>query len=244
MSRSRGSRIQRAYTVKFQGLLGLLGARRPDQGVAWLETKVQTLCLREGFPMAAALALISDELRAKVRRFRRRLREGSTESAKTGSNAPLTFFCDAGLGGLARWLRAAGYDAAWEPDIHDDELIRKVARTGPVLLTTDSLLMERRVLRDGIVRAVWLPPTMKVQQHLALVLDELNLPILDPRCMHCGGELRSIEKETVKTRIPPRTYRWLDEYWICQRCEQLFWRGTHWQRIQFCLERASAQRIS
>jgi len=30
-----------------------------------------------------------------------------------------TFFCDAMLGGLARWLRAAGYDAEYEYGIDD-----------------------------------------------------------------------------------------------------------------------------
>ena len=29
------------------------------------------------------------------------------------------FACDAMLGGLARWLRAAGYDASWEHGIDD-----------------------------------------------------------------------------------------------------------------------------
>lgn len=33
------------------------------------------------------------------------------------------FACDAMLGGLARWLRAAGYDASWQEGITDQELI-------------------------------------------------------------------------------------------------------------------------
>ena len=34
---------------------------------------------------------------------------------------PLRFFCDAMLGGLARWLRAMGYDAAFEYGIDDGD---------------------------------------------------------------------------------------------------------------------------
>jgi uncharacterized protein with PIN domain len=50
--------------------------------------------------------------------------------------------------------------------------------------------------------------------------------------MSCGGELRPVDKAAVAARIPPRTARWLDDYFVCARCNQLFWRGTHWQRIQ------------
>ena len=34
------------------------------------------------------------------------------------------FFCDVMLGGLARWLRAAGYDAEWREHIADPDLVR------------------------------------------------------------------------------------------------------------------------
>jgi len=49
--------------------------------------------------------------------------------------------------------------------------------------------------------------------------------------MACGGELERVSKESVRERIPPKTYRWLDEYFVCSRCDKVFWRGTHWERI-------------
>ena len=98
------------------------------------------------------------------------------------------------------------------------------------------MLMERRVLRDRIIRALWLPPTLSIAEQLSLVFREFGLEKRAPRCMHCGGELRRIDKESACERIPPRTYRWLDEYFICSRCGQLFWHGTHWLRIERQLE--------
>jgi uncharacterized protein with PIN domain len=50
--------------------------------------------------------------------------------------------------------------------------------------------------------------------------------------MRCGGLLDSVEKSSVAERIPPRTARWLDAYQVCRDCDGLFWRGTHWQRIE------------
>ena len=101
-----------------------------------------------------------------------------------------------------------------------------------MLLTTDSLLMERRVLRDGEIPAFWVSPALTMLEQLTAVLLELRLSLGEPRCMNCGGELRMIEKEKARDRIPPKTYRWLDEYFVCKRCDKLFWHGTHWQKIE------------
>ena len=65
------------------------------------------------------------------------------------------FYCDAMLGGLARWLRAAGYDAAFEYGIDDSELLRRAQQTGAVLLSSDAPMFERNVIRGGTVRAVF-----------------------------------------------------------------------------------------
>jgi uncharacterized protein with PIN domain len=153
---------------------------------------------------------------------------------------PAVFWCDAGLGGLARWLRAAGYAAAWQPDIDDNELLREARTISATILTTDSMLMERRVLRDRILPAFWLPPTLRIPEQLALVFREFALTTRTARCMSCSGELRRVEKEILRERIPPKTYRWLEEFFVCSRCNRLFWRGTHWTRIQQQLKRVAA----
>lgn len=47
------------------------------------------------------------------------------------------FFCDDHLRRLARWLRAAGYDAAWERAIDDRALLARCRDEDRVLLTLD-----------------------------------------------------------------------------------------------------------
>ncbi|SPE60997.1 conserved hypothetical protein [Verrucomicrobia bacterium] len=83
----------------------------------------------------------------------------------------------------------------------------------------------------GAVPVFWLPPTLRIQQQLALVFREFCLEIRPPRCTACSGELDSGDKEALRQLIPPKTYRWLDEYFVCRRCGKLFWRGTHWRSI-------------
>ena len=168
-------------------------------------------------PMSFALARIHADL--------------SRERGLT-AHFPHAFMCDAGLGGLARWLRGAGHESYWNAQLDDAAVIREAQRRRATLITTDSLMMERGVLRDGIVPSVFVPSTLTCEQQLEIVFRELGLSPREPRCMNCGGELRRVEKQAVAERIPPKTARWLDEYFVCASCNQLFWRGTHWQRIQ------------
>jgi uncharacterized protein len=227
------SRILKAYETRFRWLLQQVRARRVEQGVSWLVEKARRRSATSQIPLADALTSIYEEV-ASRRAFRNR----------TCYPAPVLFFCDAGLGGLARWLRATGYDARWQEGIDDDDLLRDTRKLGATLLTTDSMLMERRVLRDRLIASLWLPPTLSIRDQLALVFREFLLVRRAPRCMRCGGELRRGEKEALRERIPPRTYRWLDEYFVCARCGQLFWHGTHWVKIQRELEAVGGQNQS
>jgi hypothetical protein len=214
------SRIHRGYEDRFRALLRQARARRLEQGVQWLVSKAQRLSARDEVSPADALQEVYERLAT---------RKPFQKSAP--ASEPIHFLCDAGLGGLARWLRGAGYEAIWEPDIDDGKLLREARSTGATILTTDAMLMERRLLRDRIIPAFWLPPTLSIPEQLALVFREFGLSIREARCMSCGGELRRVSKEAERERIPPRTYRWLDDFFECQRCDKLFWHGTHWQRI-------------
>jgi len=220
-------RILKAYETRFRWLLEQVHARQLQRGVDCLVARARRRSLAGTIPLSQALTEIFEEVSAHPS-----FRDENT------APAPERFFCDAGLGGLARWLRAAGYETLWEAGINDNALLDRARQSSATILTTDSMLMERRLLRDRIIPAYWLPPTMKIPEQLSLVFKELKLTIAEPRCMNCGGELRRGDKEALREQIPPKTYHWLDEYFVCTRCDKLFWRGTHWQRIQRGLQAA------
>lgn len=219
-------RIQIAFDRRLRELFAELGARDREKGLAWFKNQAEAK-LAAGTPsLSHAYTDLTIDLIRKFRRFRER---------KHGliGNEVCRIHCDAGLGGLARWLRASGCDAFWRQDITDAELVRETQQLGGILLTTDSMLLDRRPIVRREIRAIWIPPTLTIHEQLRYVRAELNLPqTAEPRCMRCGGELAEINKEAARDRIPPRTYKWLDEFYECTACRQLFWHGTHWQRIQ------------
>jgi uncharacterized protein with PIN domain len=147
------------------------------------------------------------------------------------------------LGGLARWLRAAGYDAAWQAGIDDWDLVRLAQREKRILLSCDTGIFRIGIIRDGDLPALLVPQKLLTKQkQLAFVLGRLNLEPLRPRCMACGGALNEIPKEQVAGRAPPRTFATVDRFFECSRCQRLFWEGTHWQQIAAVIEQARKEK--
>lgn len=147
------------------------------------------------------------------------------------------FACDAMMKGLARWLRAAGYDAWWRYGVEDGELVRLARAEERIVLTQDAGLMLRAPVASGEVASLFVPRDLAVAEQLALVFRTFGLARREPRCMKCGGALRAVPKESVRGEAPPRTFLWLEEFYRCARCGQLFWKGTHWGRIAGRLDR-------
>ena len=141
------------------------------------------------------------------------------------------FFCDAMLGGLARWLRAAGYDAEFRHGIDDSVIVAEALAAGRILLSSDGPMFERKVIRDGQLEALFVPRQLSRIEQLTYVVDKLILKRRPGRCMACGGELRQLPKYSVVSEAPPLAYRSCDEFFRCKRCGKLLWRGTHWQKI-------------
>jgi len=135
------------------------------------------------------------------------------------------------LGGLARWLRAAGYDAEFRYGIDDRDLIARAQETGRMVLSSDGPLFERNIIKGGQIQALYIPQQLGNMDQLRFVMGKLRLTLRQARCMGCGGELVEVPKHTVMAEAPPLTYRNCDRFWRCSRCGKLLWQGTHWQRI-------------
>lgn len=225
-------RIEKAFEMLFTDSLQTINARKIDKGIEFLKRKAQEICFEKEITETDALLECHRNLRDSVARFLEitgRAGERKNQQKWLGEN-PL-FLCDAGLGGLARWLWATGQRAMWYPNIDDNELIKIALEYSAILLTTDTLIFGRRVLRDKIIPSLWLPPTLKPVKQLEIVFENFNLKVKEPLCMKCGASLEDVEKEKIIDRIPPRTLRWIDHYYICSACGSIFWRGTHWKRI-------------
>jgi len=145
---------------------------------------------------------------------------------------PPVFLCDAMLGGLARWLRAAGYQAEFDVHVQNGELVRRGTEEGKVIVTSDSDILDRYAVQNELVRAIYLPPGLSPIEQLSRVLQDMQLKLRSPRCMDCGGGLEEVEKRTVKEHLPESVKERFEDFFQCPRCRKVYWRGSHWDEIR------------
>lgn len=229
-----GHRVDDVYRERFRELLARVSPRRLEFGVELLLQRARVRSESLGVPLARALAELYESTRERVEKRLAVMAScglASVAPPPAGLADPPRFVCDGSLGGLARWLRAAGYETI-SVSGGGDVAFEEAHRSGSVLLTSDAHVLERRLIQAGTVPTLLVPTGRPALEQLARVLRERRLRPREPRCMACGGALRPVEKERVRERIPPRTARWKDEYFLCAACGKLFWQGTHWDRIQ------------
>jgi uncharacterized protein with PIN domain len=133
------------------------------------------------------------------------------------------FFCDDHLRRLARWLRAAGFDTAWEADVPNRRLLERCRAEERVLLTLDRPLTERRTARG--VEIVVLSSHEPFEQ-LVEVRRRFHLDLLAnafTRCPVCNEPLDRAENP----EVPPRVRETCAEFRRCPGCGRVYWEGDH-----------------
>jgi hypothetical protein len=141
------------------------------------------------------------------------------------------------LGGLARWLRAAGYDTLLARHESDRELLALARSSGRYFLTCDRTVREHKAAR-GI--ALVLPQTRLddiaaiLGRHFAI--DWLLRPF--SRCMLDNAVLEPASAERVAGHVHPLEGAVMH----CPACNRLYWEGSHQGRMRRRLERWQAAR--
>lgn len=39
-------------------------------------------------------------------------------------------------------------------------------------------------------------------------------------------------KELISDRLQPETKQYFEEFWICPGCQRVYWKGSHYRRMQ------------
>ncbi len=154
------------------------------------------------------------------------------------SSDPPLFLLDRTLGRLVRWLRALGYDTAWDRSGGPAAVLARAAEEGRVVLTRDTLLMERRPVRRGQVSAVLVRADHLVDQLAQLRREEGLIRRGEPRCLVCNGLLQVRSREDVREHVPPYVAQTQTRFTYCPVCDRVTWPATHWQNMQRTLDDA------
>jgi uncharacterized protein with PIN domain len=156
------------------------------------------------------------------------------------------FVCDTHLGRLAAYLRMLGFDTWYRNACGDEELAALASgrATGPterrprILLTRDRGLLKRSEVMHGY----WVRETQPRLQLREVVkrFDLAGAAVPFRRCLKCNGLLQPTTKEAVNDRLLPHTRETFDVFHVCGTCGQIYWQGSHYERMRTLIDWAIA----
>lgn len=148
------------------------------------------------------------------------------------------FVADTHLGRLAVYLRLLGFDTLYRNDYRDQDLAELSLAQDRSLLTRDLGLLKRSAVKRGYFVRKTAP-----HQQLKEVVRHFELAcaiVAFQRCLHCNSRLQPVLKQDIERRLPPRTIEFYDEFHICPGCGRIYWKGSHYKRMQRLVDSVTA----
>lgn len=140
------------------------------------------------------------------------------------------FILDVHLGKLCRYIRMLGFDAYYRNDLDDPEIIGRAVSEKRIILTRDL-----GILKNGKVVHGYFLRSQDAKKQLQEVIRRYGLGgQVKPfkRCMVCNGLMVKADKAEIEDMLERGTRMCYDEFFRCASCHKIYWRGTHYQRMQ------------
>jgi uncharacterized protein with PIN domain len=151
---------------------------------------------------------------------------------------PPSFVLDVHLGQLAMFLRLLGFDVLYPNNHYDDGYLAQIAHDEQrVMLTRDRGLLKRTLVVYGYCLRSRDP-----KKQLEAVLQRFQLhKWVQPwqRCLKCNGRLHPTPKSQILDRLEAKTIQFYDEFYVCQECQQIYWKGSHYEALKQIVDKYS-----
>jgi uncharacterized protein with PIN domain len=159
--------------------------------------------------------------------------DNETEQSDSGVRPETeAFFLDVMCGKLAVYLRLAGYDAAYAGDRNieaDDRILERAGAENRILLTRDVQLAEQAD-ESILLSAKDVEAQLAELREAGVVLEADEEP---SRCGRCNGRLDAVPEDTDTPEYAPNPAD--TDCWRCRACGQVFWKGSHYERMKKAL---------
>ena len=146
----------------------------------------------------------------------------------------MLFLVDAMLGNVAKKLRLLGYDSEYFSDIDDFKLLQKALDENRIIISKDQNLI-KRAEKNGmpsihITKSDEIGQFIEIHQKTKLRLNKISGD--SARCTKCNSSTSLINKSVIANKIPQKILEFHDTFWKCDRCNQIYWEGTHVENLQ------------
>ncbi|MDP4291607.1 MAG: Mut7-C RNAse domain-containing protein [Bacteroidota bacterium] len=139
------------------------------------------------------------------------------------------FICDVHLGRLCKYLRMLGWDTLYSNRYTPDKIIAVSGQEGRIILSRNQLLTRHK----KVTRSYWVQSSDPLEQIEDLIenLDLSNETQPLTRCLNCNHRIVPVTKQEILHRLQPRTKQYFEEFFICPVCDQIYWKGTHFEHM-------------
>jgi len=144
------------------------------------------------------------------------------------------FILDVHLGKLVRYLRMLGFDSYYSNDLEDDFIVEKAKQDKRIILTRDlQILKNRKVTHGYYVRST---DPKKQLKEVVKRFDLKKNPDPFSICMDCNGLLQKVPKSIIENELEKGTREAFDEFYRCRDCNKIYWRGSHFDKMEQLIE--------
>jgi len=145
----------------------------------------------------------------------------------------LRFCADVHLGKLARLLRMLGFDTVYKNDFSKKDLCEIALKEQRILVSKSDYFSRLPGITFYQIKSA------DPFEQLKDVIQHFNLHgLFEPfsRCLNCNEILQKIKKEEVENRLLRNTKKDFSEFWQCPSCTQIYWKGSHYERMMKMIE--------
>lgn len=140
----------------------------------------------------------------------------------------MKFLCDTMCLELGKWLRVAGYDTSYADALASDrEIFEKGVAEGRYIITRDKHFKEIDPEEKTVIYLKGEGIDGWAEQLKEKGMNWLFRPFT--RCLQCNALLK---KNPPPEDLPKDVPEDVTEFWLCPSCNQLFWMGSHTERME------------
>jgi uncharacterized protein with PIN domain len=148
------------------------------------------------------------------------------------------FVADGHLGKLVRDLRLLGIDVTYDRAAEDRQLVRTASDENRALLTRDRRLLMHAAVRHGYYLRSQNPLEQTVEVLRRFNLSHAFTPF--SRCLRCNESLEPAKKAEVFEELEPLTRIYYEQFRRCRGCGQVYWSGSHFDKLRARVEEIRA----
>lgn len=146
----------------------------------------------------------------------------------------MRFIATKELGRLVKWMRILGFDTEYFRESNYSKLKIASLREQRIVITKNTRIGKPQGIKFIQIKSDKLTEQIKelfIQLHIRPDKDTMF-----SLCTICNIELKPVDKDKIKDKVPEYVFKTQDDFVICPSCQRVYWHGTHRGNVEELLK--------